>query len=83
MRNIHTVKVEKVTNKEGEEGLRRGARALKEIRRYHTSMELLIQRLPFPRVVWKIAQIIRADLRFQSLAIMVLQEAGEAFLVGL
>ena len=31
----------------------------------------------------KIAQTIRTDLRFQSVAIKALQEVGEAFLVGL
>ena len=47
------------------------------------STETLLQTLPFQRVVHKIAQGIRADLCFQSTGIMVLQEAGEAFLVGL
>ena len=42
-----------------------------------------MQRLSFQRLLWEIAQGIRADLRFQSTAIMALQEAGEAFLVGL
>ena len=35
---------------------------------------------PFQRVVREIAQGIRANLHFQSTAIMALQEAGEAFL---
>ena len=34
-------------------------------------------------MVREIAQGFRADVRFQSAAIMVLQEAGEAFLMGL
>ena len=46
-------------------------------------MDLLIRRLPFQRVVREIAQNIRTDLQFQSMAIMTLQEAGQAFLVGL
>ena len=60
-----------------------GLKALNEIKRYQMSTETLIWKLPFLRVVHKIAQGIRADLCFQSTAIMVLQEAGEAFLVGL
>ena len=58
-------------------------KALKEIKKYQPSTELLIRRLPFQRVVREVAQNIRSDLRFQSVAIMALQEAGETFLVGL
>ena len=61
----------------------RGLKTLKEIKRYKTSTELLIKRLPFQRLVWEIAQEIRADMRFQSSAIMALQEAGKAFPIGL
>ena len=64
-------------------GVRRGLKALKEIKRYQSSTDMLIKRLPFQRVVREIAQTIRTDLRFQSIAIMVLQKVGEAFLVGL
>ena len=72
-------------HKEEETGKRmwRGLKALKEIKKYQTNTKLLIQRLLYQRVVWEIAQGIRADLRYQSTAIMALQEAGEAFLVGL
>ena len=64
-------------------GMRRGIMAPKEIKKYQASTDLLIRRLPFQMVVREIAQNIRADLHFQSTAIMALQEAGEAFLVGL
>ena len=58
--------------------------ALREIRRYQKSMELLIWKLPFQRLVREIAQnLTGADVRFQSGAIMALQEASEAYLVGL
>ena len=63
--------------------MRRGIKALKEIKKYQTSKDLLIRRLPFQRVVREIAQNIRVDLCFQSTTIMALQEAGETFLVGL
>ncbi|VDM82753.1 unnamed protein product [Strongylus vulgaris] len=91
---------------------RPGTVALREIRRYQKSTELLIRKLPFQRLVREIAQdfktdlrfqssalLIRklpfqrlvreiaqdfkTDLRFQSSAVMALQEASEAYLVGL
>ena len=62
---------------------RPGTVALREIRRYQKSCELLIRKLPFQRLVREIAQDFKTDLRFQSAAIMALQEASEAFLVGL
>ena len=67
-----------------------GTVALKEIRRYQKSTDLLIQKLPFQRLVREIANdtdVIRSPLygkvRFQSAAVMALQEASEAYLVGL
>nr|XP_015107228.1 histone H3.1-like [Vicugna pacos] len=39
--------------------------------------------LPFQRLVREIAQDFKTDLRFQSSAVMALQEACEAYLVGL
>ena len=60
-----------------------GTVALREIRRYQKSTELLIRKLPFQHLVREIAQDIKPDLWFQSSAIMALQEASEAYLVGL
>ncbi len=62
---------------------RLGTVALREIRRYQKSTELLIRKLPFQRLVREIAQDFKTDLRFQSFAVMALQEASEAYLVGL
>eukprot|EP00697_Spironema_sp_BW2_P013882 gnl/Spiro4/4180_TR2093_c0_g1_i1.p2 gnl/Spiro4/4180_TR2093_c0_g1~~gnl/Spiro4/4180_TR2093_c0_g1_i1.p2 ORF type:complete len:140 (-),score=29.83 gnl/Spiro4/4180_TR2093_c0_g1_i1:88-507(-) len=62
---------------------RPGTVALREIRKYQKSTELLIRKLPFQRLVREIAQDFKAELRFQSTAIMALQEASEAYLVGL
>ncbi|KAJ1666476.1 histone H3.1 [Coemansia sp. RSA 1813] len=62
---------------------RPGTVALREIRRYQKSTELLIRKLPFQRLVREIAQDFKTDLRFQSSAIAALQEAAEAYLVGL
>ena len=47
--------------------------ALREIRRYQKSTELLIRKLPFQRLVREIAQDFKTDLRFQSAAIGALQ----------
>ena len=67
-----------------------GTVALKQISQYQKSTELLIRKLPFQRLVREIAadsEIITSPLcgkvRFQSAAIMALQEAAEAYLVGL
>ena len=69
---------------------RPGTVALKQIRQYQKSTEILIRKLPFQRLVREIAgdsDVIRSPLcgkvRFQSAAIMALQEASEAYLVGL
>ena len=62
--------------------------ALKEIRQYQKSTDLLLQKLPFQRLVREIAESICREnnthmKRFQSTAILALQEASEAYLVGL
>ena len=69
---------------------RPGTVALKQIRQYQKSMELLIRKLPFQQLVREIAgdhDIITSPVcgkvRFQSAAVMALQEAAEAYLVGL
>ena len=62
---------------------RPGTVALREIRKFQKSTDLLIRKLPFQRVVREIAQQFKSDLRFQSQAVLALQEASEAYLVGL
>jgi histone H3/H4 len=62
---------------------RPGTAALREIRKYQKSTEMLIRKLPFQRLVREITQDFKTDMRFQSHAIMALQEACEAYLVGL
>ena len=61
---------------------RPGTVALREIRRYQKSLELLIRRMPFQRLVREIAQTHNPYVRFQSGAILALQESAEAYLVG-
>ena len=60
-----------------------GTVALREIRRYQKSTELLIRRLPFQRLVREISQGFRTDLRFQQSAVLALQEASEDYLISL
>ena len=62
---------------------RPGTVALREIRRYQKSTELLMRKLPFQRLVREIAGDYQNDLRFQGSAIMALQEATEAYMVSL
>jgi histone H3 len=80
---------------------RPGTVALREIRKFQKSTELLLRKvsasycsfgllsaklpfqLPFQRLVREIAQDFKTDLRFQSTAVMALQEAAEAYLIGL
>jgi len=61
---------------------RPGTVALREIRKFQKSTDLLIRKLPFQRLVREIAQDFNArnmgDFRFQSSAMAALQEAAEA-----
>ena len=58
------------------------ARALKEIQRYQKSIDLLIPKLPFSRLVREIANEMMPGVRFQGSAISALQESAEAYLVN-
>lgn len=60
-----------------------GTVALREIRRYQKSTELLLRKLPFQRLVREVARDFKSDLRFQSSALGALQEAAEAYLISL
>jgi len=63
---------------------RPGTLALKQIRHYQRSTELLLRRLPFQRLVREIMQKIGSpDLRIQAVALEALQHATEAYLVML
>ena len=62
---------------------RPGTVALREIRKYQKTVCLMIQKLPFQRLVREIAQDFKTDLRFQSSSILALQEASEAYIIGL
>ena len=62
---------------------RPGTVALRQIRKYQKSSDLLLPKLSFQRLVREITQGLRGDIRFQSQALLALQEAAEYFLVGL
>ena len=62
---------------------RPGTVALRQIRKYQKSTELLLRKLPFQKLVREIAQDFMTDARFQTNALLALQEACEAYLVGL
>lgn len=62
---------------------RPGVLALKEIRRYQKTTELLIRTLPFQRLVREITQQFKRDFRYQASALSCLQEATEAYITGL
>lgn len=63
---------------------RPGTVALREIRKYQKSTELLIRKLPFQRLVREIVQdTCGSAMRMQSVAVHALQEACEAYLVSL
>ena len=63
---------------------RPGTVALREIRRYQKSTELLLLKRPFSNLVREITNDVekKEDKRFQSSGILALQESSEAYLVG-
>ena len=64
---------------------RPGTVALRQIRKYQKSTELLIRKLPFQRLVKEVCRNLfnNVDYRFQSTAVLALQEAAEGFLVSM
>jgi histone H3/H4 len=67
--------------------LRPGSKALREIRRYQKSTELLLRKLPFQRLVREIFDkhfaVPGMRMRFQATALEAIQTAAEAYLVHL
>lgn len=62
---------------------RPGTVALREIRKYQKTTDLLIRKLPFQRFVREIAQDYKTDLRFQASAVLATQEFAENALIKL
>jgi histone H3/H4 len=62
---------------------RPGTVALREIRRFQKSTELLIRKAPFQRLIREISSNIGVDFRYQVSAVSALQEACEAYIIAL
>jgi histone H3 len=61
---------------------RPGTVALRQIRHFQKSTELLLRKLPFMRLCQEVAQEFKVGLRFGKNAVLALQEASEAYLIG-
>eukprot|EP00758_Cryptobia_borreli_P012732 Tbor_TRINITY_DN5770_c0_g1::TRINITY_DN5770_c0_g1_i1::g.19709::m.19709/K11253/H3; histone H3 len=62
---------------------RPGTVALREVRKFQKSTELLIRKAPFQRLVRELATTQKEGLRFQSSAVLAIQEATESYMVSL
>ena len=62
---------------------RPGTVALREIRRFQKTTDLLMRKGPFQRFVREITLKFKKDARFQSTAVLALQEASEAYMIGM
>ena len=62
---------------------RPGTCALREVRKLQKSTELLVRKAPFQRLVRELATSHKAGLRFQASAVLAIQDATEAYMVGL
>ena len=60
-----------------------GVKAMHEVMHYQNTTELLIQKVSFQRVVRELCERISSGIRFESQALLALQEAAESYLVGL
>ena len=58
-------------------------KSISDIKKYQNTVDLLIKKAPFQRLIKEIAQDIKDDVRFQKNAVLALQEASELYLVGL
>ena len=61
---------------------RPGTVALREIKRYQKSIDLLVPRAAFARLVRNICHDLTDEMRFTSDALRALQESSEAYIVG-
>ena len=63
---------------------RPGTVALREIRKYQKTTNLLIRKLPFARLCKEITSVYNPDgMRWTGEALLAMQEATESFIVGL
>ena len=75
--------VKKTTAPDEKKKFRPGTVALKEIRRYQRSTDLLIKKLPFQRLARSLVQEYAPSFRIKIAALSALQEGVEAYIVGL
>lgn len=61
---------------------RPGTVALREVRKYQHTTELLIARAPFRRLVKEIVETFKDTMRMRSSALEAIHEATEAYIVG-
>ena len=62
---------------------RPGTVAIREIKKYQKATTFMLAKAPFQRFIRAICEGIDAQLRFQSAALLALQEAAESYLTGL
>jgi histone H3 len=62
---------------------RPGTKAIMEIKKYQKGTDLLMRKGPFQRLVREITDEMHQGLRFQSNALLALQEASEAYMITL
>ena len=62
---------------------RPGTVAIREIKRYQKATNFMLAKAPFQRFIRAICEGIDSQLRFQSTALLALQEAAESYLTGL
>jgi histone H3 len=74
---------EKLAGTQGKRRYRPGTRAIMEIKKYQKGTDLLMRKGPFQRLVREITEEMHQGLRFQSNALLALQEASEAYMVTL
>ena len=60
-----------------------GTQALRQIRTYQKSTEMLVRKLPFQRLVRHLVEKRNPKVRMQTAALYVMQQATEAFVVSL
>jgi len=63
--------------------MKAGTVTLREIKKYQRTVNMLLPRASFQRLVRSITMEMDHSLRFQSQALQALQEAAEAYIVGL
>ena len=62
---------------------RPGTVALREVKKYQKSTEMLVAKAPFSRLVREVAETHKAGLRFAASAVAAIQEATESFVISL